>query len=197
MKIYTKTGDKGTTSLVSGTRIGKDSQRIEAYGCIDELNAIMGVALEEIRAMKLTENKVSQNDMVDRLQWIQNCLFSVGGILATEEEKMEKYWSVESVNEWTKMLEQYIDEYEMGLSELKSFILPSGSRSCAALHWARTVCRRTEREICRFIAETDTKSEFFASILQFVNRLSDFLFIASRKVLQIENVSEKYWKSAK
>lgn len=197
MKIYTKTGDKGTTSLVSGTRIGKDCQRLEAYGSIDELNAVIGVAMEEIRTLKLLDNTDIQNNMVVRLQWIQCCLFSVGGILATEDEKMAEYWSVESVNEWTKMLEQYIDEYESGLAELKKFVLPSGSKSCALLHWARTVCRRAEREICRFLSEADTESIFFASILQFVNRLSDFLFIASRKELQLENISEKYWESMK
>lgn len=200
MKIYTKTGDAGTTSLVSGTRVEKGCARLNAYGTIDELNAVMGVALEEIRSASLQQSRKQAKQtqtIVEQLLWIQNCLFSVGGILATEAEKIETYWSDNHFAEWTKQLEEAIDAYNNDLPVNQRFILPSGSKSCAMLHWARTVCRRAEREICLIKDEMSENNTYFFHILQFINRLSDYLFIASRKVLQIENIEETYWESGK
>lgn len=198
MKIYTKTGDKGETSLVGGHRSPKNCSRLNAYGTIDELNTVIGIALEEIRSLKLeNEGDKETKKLVERLLWIQNCLFTAGGILATEEEKVTQYWSASPLEEWTKRVEQFIDEYTNALPALKNFILPSGSKSCAMLHWTRTTCRRAEREICQFLSEIEDKNGVYFPILQYVNRLSDFFFIASRIILQIENAPEKYWESIK
>lgn len=198
MKIYTKTGDKGETSLVGGHRSPKNCSRLNAYGTIDELNTVIGIALEEIRSLKL-ENKSDEEAKIlaERLLWIQNCLFTAGGMLATEEEKVEQYWPANPLEEWTQKVEQYIDEYTNALPVSKNFILPSGSKSCAMLHWTRTTCRRAEREICQFLSEIEDKTSVYLSILQYVNRLSDFFFIASRIILQIENVPEKHWEPIK
>ncbi|MBQ7550766.1 MAG: cob(I)yrinic acid a,c-diamide adenosyltransferase [Bacteroidales bacterium] len=198
MKIYTKTGDKGETSLVGGHRSPKNCSRLNAYGTIDELNTVIGIALEEIRSLKLeNEGDKEAKKLVERLLWIQSCLFTAGGMLATEEEKVTQYWSASPLEEWTKRVEQFIDEYTNALPALKNFILPSGSKSCAMLHWTRTTCRRAEREICQFLSEIEDKNGVYFPILQYVNRLSDFFFIASRIILQIENVPEKYWESIK
>ncbi len=198
MKIYTKTGDKGETSLVGGHRSPKNCSRLNAYGTIDELNTVIGIALEEIRSLKLeNEGDKETKKLVERLLWIQNCLFTTGGMLATEEEKVTQYWSASPLEEWTKRVEQFIDEYTNALPALKNFILPSGSKSCAMLHWTRTTCRRAEREICQFLSEIEDKNGVYFPILQYVNRLSDFFFIASRIILQRENIPEKYLESIK
>lgn len=196
MKIYTKAGDGGTTSLAGGKRLKKSDLQIEAYGTVDELNSVLGVAIEEIQAEECT-NESEKCKLEERLCNIQSQLFTVGGILATHAESWEKYWDAQTISQWTGDLEAWIDEYSAALPELRTFILPRGSKSAALLHLARTVCRRSERCICRFSEQNDLPGNMLESVQKFVNRLSDFFFISARKMLQIENKSETIWKSTK
>ncbi|MBO4646212.1 MAG: cob(I)yrinic acid a,c-diamide adenosyltransferase [Bacteroidales bacterium] len=191
MKIYTKRGDDGTTGLAGGTRISKSCLQLEVYGTIDELNSVTGVALEEVRNLLPAEGKdTEQQEMVNDLLQIQHQLFTIGGILATESEHWEKYWSAEKVSGWASEMETKIDRYSEGLPPFKGFILPSGSKSSAQLHVARTVCRRAERLLYRFWAEQSTGSPMEKSVSQFINRLSDFYFVLARVVLLTEGKEE-------
>ena len=163
MKIYTKTGDKGQTSLYDGSRVDKDSLRVESYGTIDELNSFIGFASKFIKDDNI------QND----LKKIQMRLFFVAGELATVEEGVYKY----KVNdEDIEALEKIIDDYLPKISGVDKFIVPGSSEASAALHVARTICRRAERRILslkrhEFVSET---------LLKFVNRLSDVLYTYAR-----------------
>jgi cob(I)alamin adenosyltransferase len=166
MKIYTKTGDDGTTSLFNGKRVAKDDLRINAYGTIDELNAIIGTAISFETDPKLLSD----------LNNISFLLFKLGTDLATPTFPLPKFEVTRiSANEVT-YLETLIDEYTAQLPPLKNFILPSGTHSAALLHLARTVARRAERLIVVLQKNTDIGNY----ILQFINRLSDYLFTASR-----------------
>lgn len=187
MKIYTKTGDAGKTSLVNGRRIEKNDPLLEAYGTIDELNAVVGVVIEELRA----ETHIQVDDIVPFLLQIQNRLFTVGGLLATDLEYWEKYWKSSPLASWTEALESEIDRLSAELPAFDGFILPSGSKSVAYIHLARTVCRRAERSICRLeLTSTDS-----LLVLKYVNRLSDYFYILAKKVLQIKHINVIYWKS--
>lgn len=164
--IYTKTGDKGTTALVGGTRVAKAHVRLEAYGTIDELNSFVGslacLIEDEDRAM---------------LSYIQHRLFTVGSYLATETEAMPpKAASIISDND-IKMLEQKMDEIDSQLPKINKFILPGGSESSARANICRTVCRRAERCIYR-VKESFPVDD---NILMYVNRLSDYFFLLGRK----------------
>ena len=178
MKIYTKTGDAGETSLFGGVRTHKNDPRIEAYGTVDELNSILGIVL----SFKTTDRG---NSILNEIQ--QN-LFVVGADLATPEGKKERIERVgEKEVEW---LEARIDELQAGLPELKSFILPGGSKSGSYLHLARTVCRRAERAIvsCR---EKEAVSDH---LLIYINRLSDLLFVLARHENHQQGIEETPWK---
>ncbi len=178
MKIYTKTGDAGQTSLFGGVRTQKNDPRIEAYGTVDELNSILGIVL----SFKTTDRG---NSILNEIQ--QN-LFVVGADLATPEGKKERIERVgEKEIEW---LEARIDELQAGLPELKSFILPGGSKSGSYLHLARTVCRRAERAIvsCR---EKEAVSDH---LLIYMNRLSDLLFVLARHENHQQGIEETPWK---
>ncbi len=176
VKIYTKTGDLGETGLFDGTRVPKDTPRVEAYGDVDELNALLGTVLsfihndEEIRACLLT---------------IQRDLFVVGSHLADPTAKVEAKrgekasFSEDKVTE----LETWIDQFESYLSPLRQFILPGGSKGGSTLHHARTVCRRAERRIVSLSQSVDISP----LIITYVNRLSDFLFVAAR----VENLRQE------
>jgi cob(I)alamin adenosyltransferase len=158
MKVYTRTGDRGETDLVGGDRVRKDTPRLEVCGTLDELNAVLGMA----RAESLPED-------VDRLlRQIQGDLFSVAAQLTTPETDPA---SVEA-------LERAIDRYDAELPPLRHFILPAGSRAGAALHVARTVCRRAERRLVTLIGTSE--SETAAGPLAYLNRLSDLLFVLAR-----------------
>jgi cob(I)alamin adenosyltransferase len=166
MKIYTKTGDKGQTGLFNGQRVSKDSLRVETYGTVDELNSVVGVALVGC------ENEVLGKD----LSRISNWLFNLGSDLATPLDPPPK-WEVQRVPaDYITWLEQRMDLYEEGLAPLKSFILPGGNRLSAHLHNARTVCRRAER-LAVNLAGHEELSEH--SVI-FLNRLSDYFFMAAR-----------------
>jgi cob(I)alamin adenosyltransferase len=167
MKIYTKTGDRGETSLFGGTRVWKDDLRISAYGTIDELNALLGVSKTEI----LTE------ELKEVIQSIQNDLFTVGADLASPFDKKESKFEIPRIEEkFSIRLELLIDKYDVQLPELRNFILPGGLKGTSLLHFARTVCRRAEREVVSLSKTEKINSE----IEIFLNRLSDLLFVLAR-----------------
>ncbi|WP_340082333.1 cob(I)yrinic acid a,c-diamide adenosyltransferase [Terribacillus sp. FSL K6-0262] len=164
MKIYTKTGDKGETSLIYGTRVPKNHPRVEAYGTLDEANAAIGTAV----GLMTVENAPFRQS----LQRVQTLLFHAGAELATPPDK-EVQWKLEAKH--TASLEMEVDRWTEELPPLKQFILPGGCPSSAALHQARTIVRRAERLIVA-LAEGDGSNE----VLRFINRLSDYLFVAAR-----------------
>lgn len=169
MKIYTKTGDKGTTSLISGVRVAKNDLRVEAYGTCDETNSMVGLALSYL----YKENFPGKEKLEEVYHKIQTILFHVGAELATPKGKEVK-WAV-SISD-VEALENQIDEWDAVLSPLSNFILPSGHPSGAAFHVARTMTRRAER--CA-VALGDEINPF---VLAYLNRLSDLLFVTARFV---------------
>ena len=175
MKIYTRTGDKGDTSLFGGGRVSKNNPRIEAYGTVDELNSHLGLC----RAAKLTAPIEAQLDRV------QSDLFDVGAYLAAPGSNRFPSVSANRVAD----LEQTIDAMEDALQPLKTFIVPGGCEAAARLHIARTVCRRAER---RVIALEDDSEEMLTTIA-YLNRLSDFLFVAARHANHAAGVRDTPW----
>jgi cob(I)alamin adenosyltransferase len=170
-KIYTKTGDDGTTALGSGERRPKDDLRIEAYGSVDETNAAIGLVRVELPA--------DLSDVDAMLMRIQNDLFDLGAELATPDDgKPKDYEPLRIVDAQVTRLERDIDALNADLSPLRSFVRPGGSRAAAALHLARTVSRRAERQMVAL----SRKEPVGRPALIYVNRLSDFLFVASRFV---------------
>lgn len=184
MKVYTKTGDKGTTCLIGGTRIPKSDLRLETYGTSDELNSFVGL----LRAMPLPSEIDSQ------LERIQNKLFNLGGYLALDQTKYAPTPATSVAEEEITFLEEAIDAMEAELPELKSFILPGGTESVARCHVCRTVCRRLERRMVALFPEVDAQSEWDRNALRYVNRLSDYLFILSKKLAKIEKSELFLWK---
>lgn len=178
MKIYTKTGDGGETSLFGGERVSKDSVRIAAYGTVDELNANLGV----VRALK-------PGDEIDKvLARIQQELFILGADLATPRTTEPK--NVRRMeDEHVENVEQHIDRFEKELESLKSFILPAGSLIAAHLHVARTVCRRAERSVVSLAREEDIGP----IPVQYLNRLSDLLFVLARYANELKGEKETKW----
>lgn len=178
--IYTRTGDDGTTSLNGGTRVSKTDVRVEAYGAVDELNAQLGLLVTYLE----TE--------ADRgvLRKVQNDLFAVGAYLATESGRAEerRMQGVSAAD--VAWLEQAIDEAEDGLPAWRGFVIPGGSRGAAVCHVCRTVCRCAERRILELAKRVEVRSEVCA----YVNRLSDYLFVLSRKLLFIAGKDEIIWK---
>jgi len=178
-KIYTKTGDKGTTGLFGGKRVPKDNTRLEAYGTIDELNSFLGLALS-----------FNNNETIGEiLLKLQQLLFDLGGDLATplENTKVEiKRISPENTLE----IERIIDKLDSEIPELKVFILPGGSKTASFLHVARSVCRRAEREIIKASQEQKLNSE----VVVLINRLSDLLFVLARYSNFIQNINDIEWQ---
>ena len=175
MKIYTRTGDKGETSLFGGSRVSKNDRRIEAYGTIDELNSHLGLC----RAATLAANIDAELDRA------QSDLFDIGAFLAAPGSDKFPSVSADRVGD----LERAIDAMESALMPLKTFIVPGGSESAARLHVARTVCRRAER---RVIALEESSPEMLTTIA-YLNRLSDFLFVAARRANQLQGVADTPW----
>lgn len=170
-KIYTKTGDAGTTALGSGARVPKHALRIAAYGTVDETNAYVGMARVHLGN--------SEPALDRKLLRIQNDLFDLGADLCVPESGDKPETPPLRVSETqVKRLEQEIDEMNAELSPLRSFVLPGGAPAAAALHVARTVCRRAERLMVELAAQP--AESVSAAALKYVNRLSDFLFVASR-----------------
>jgi cob(I)alamin adenosyltransferase len=179
VKIYTRTGDTGETGLFDGRRVSKSDLRVDAYGEVDELNAAIGAVLAA----------GVDPEMSAMLQAIQRDLFAIGGRLADPSRKVAE--RVEKMNVGAAdvaRLEQWIDRLESGLPPLRRFILPGGSAPGAALHLARTVCRRAERRIVLLGAD-----EVPPELLAYVNRLSDYLFVAARAVNRRAGVPELEW----
>ncbi|MCX7875980.1 MAG: cob(I)yrinic acid a,c-diamide adenosyltransferase [Melioribacteraceae bacterium] len=181
MKIYTKTGDKGETSLFGGKRVWKDDQRIKAYGTIDELNAQLGLTITEIKS----------EELIDILKSIQNELFTICSDLATPFEVEIKNFNVPRINEtYINKIEKLIDEFDAKIPTLKNFILPGGTKGASNLHLARTICRRAEREIV-----TLSKIEKINPTIEiYINRLSDLLFVFARYENHFQNVSDVVWQ---
>ncbi|PKR84531.1 cob(I)yrinic acid a,c-diamide adenosyltransferase [Heyndrickxia camelliae] len=177
MKIYTKTGDKGTTSLVYGTRIAKNDIRVEAYGTCDEANSAIGQALSFLKQEDFSEKK----EVEDVFHKVQTALFHVGAELSTPSNKEVK-WKIKQ--EDIEELEHTIDKWDSELPPLNNFILPGGHPTGAGLHFARTVVRRAER--CAVSLE-----DVNPVVLSYLNRLSDFLFVAARYVNMRLNENEK------
>ena len=179
MKIYTKKGDTGTTGLIGGTRVLKSSLRIEAYGTIDELNSYIGL----IRDQKVGDNYSAQ------LLEIQDRLFTIGSSLASDPEKSSmKIPDLHAAD--IELLEKWMDEMDELLPEMKNFVLPGGHTTVSFCHIARCVCRRAERIIIDL-----HQHEFVADlVIMYTNRLSDYLFVLSRKITQDLGAQEHPWK---
>jgi len=185
MKIYTKTGDKGTTRLVDGRECSKAGTRVETYGAVDELNSMLGLC-----NVSLSKEGVAESLRKEILA-IQNQLFTVGSHLACENEETRKHLPTFSP-EWITNLEDSIDQMTAGLPSLRDFILPGGSESSACLHLARTICRRAERWVVRLREEGDNSQPTELSLI-YLNRLSDYLFTAARFSNETLNVPNVIW----
>jgi cob(I)alamin adenosyltransferase len=182
VKIYTKTGDDGTTGLFGGGRVAKSSLRVEAYGTVDEVNSVIGVA----RAGGLA----AEIDAV--LAEVQVELFTVGAELACVQGKEEKHKMDLGARADAERLEREIDEAEKHLEPLKSFILPGGTPQAAALHHARSVCRRSERAV---LALEDAPAR--RELVIYLNRLSDLLFVLARRANRLAMVPDVPWDPKK
>lgn len=181
-KVYTRTGDNGTTSLVGGIRIRKSDARLEAYGTVDELSANLGLLAAMLP-------KGEERSLIIRTQ---NNLFNVGTHLATDQSQTPLYPSAHLPEGETELLEQAIDQMNARLPEAQGFILPGGCQAAAQAHVCRTVCRRAERRIAA-LAETATISD---EIQQYINRLSDFLFVLAKIINFNTGQEEILWKNA-
>ena len=186
-KVYTRTGDAGKTRLAGGQQVWKDDLRVEAYGTVDELNAVVGV----VRAFHAGERgRGAGTAKLDaELRWIQNKLFDLGGLLATTPGQV--FPNMPRVTEQdVRRLEQLMDRCQKDLPPLKEFILPGGGRVPSLLHQARTICRRAERVCVRL-----SRQEAVDGILiTFLNRLSDALFVLARWVGKLNREPERFWK---
>lgn len=178
MRIYTGTGDNGTTGLLGGQRLRKDAPRVEAYGSVDELNAHIGLALAYLH---------NHPRMCEMLQHVQNTLFAIGSELATPIGQKPPVEPVDASH--VRELEGWIDEMEQSLPPLRHFILPGGGAGSALLHVARTVCRRTERRVVTLF-HTEPGNAY---IITFLNRLSDLLFVMARTLNATEGVEDIIW----
>lgn len=181
MRIYTRTGDDGTTGLFGGNRVPKDDLRIESYGTVDELNSFIG---------KLLEHK-EMSDHLDFFRGIQADLFTIGSHLATVDEKMKG--KLPSLNSNAiENFEKWMDEANEKVPQLRNFLLPGGHSSVADAHVARSVCRRAERRVVALSLVDSIDSE----IVKYLNRLSDLLFTTARLLSHISNTDEIEWNVA-
>jgi cob(I)alamin adenosyltransferase len=179
VKIYTKTGDRGDTGLFGGPRVRKSDHRVEAYGEVDELNAAIGAA----RAL------VEDPEIDGELGKIQAELFCVGAELATPHDAKARSAIPPVDPAWTARLERAMDAWDVELPRLTRFVLPGGTRTAAALHLARTVCRRAERRAVLLAAGAEVEP----ALLAYLNRLSDFLFVAARLANHRARREELLW----
>jgi cob(I)alamin adenosyltransferase len=183
VRIYTGTGDQGTTGLFGGGRVDKDDPRVEAYGSVDELNACIGVARAHLGAGNLSE----------RLAEIQRDLFTLGAELGCVPGKEDRLALTLIAEGDARRLEALIDDIETRLTPLKTFVLPGGSPAAAFLHLARTVCRRAERRVIASRAGSPVRAE----ILVYLNRLSDLLFVLAREANREASEEEQAWAPRK
>ncbi len=185
MKIYTKTGDDGTTGLFAGPRVEKDHPRIEAYGAIDELNAVLGVVL----ACSEPQRETSPLQLTNWIPEVQGDLFSMGAELATPRAQQQGMCLLKPTD--VEKLETWIDQAEAHLPALTSFVLPGGCQAAAWLHLARTVCRRAERQLVSLAREPDVSVGEL--LIMYVNRLSDLLFVVARLANTESGVPDSPW----
>jgi len=184
-KVYTKTGDKGKTSLIGGELVDKDDSRVEAYGDIEELNVLIGLVLNNF---KKHPNIASFSHLAHRLLSIQNELFNLGTMLASIGSK--KYKDMPKIdNDDIKIIEEDIDELNENLEKLKSFTLPGGNETVLSIHLSRVVCRRAERRVFSAIDKVTGCDD----ILKYLNRLSDYLFVLGRFASKEFNLEEQLW----
>ncbi len=181
MKIYTKTGDDGTTSLIGGTKVLKSDLRIEAYGTVDELNSYVGLCGD------LITGEAEKNI----LKFVQDRLFTIGSTLACDPAKETKMQIPDLHEPDIELLEKEIDRMNETIEPLKNFILPGGLPSVSHLHIARCVCRRAERCCVRLFAPIDEKETM---IIKYLNRLSDYLFVLARFVAHNLKIQETAWQ---
>lgn len=175
MAIYTKTGDKGETSLANGSRVSKTDVRVEAYGTVDELNSWIGLL-----ACKMQVSSVpAMQPLTAQLSWIQNKLFNLGAELSAAPGE----WITEAD---VKQVESQIDAMQQGLPRQKGFLLPAGSEEVCRCHVCRTVCRRAERRMI--------ESQASETALRFINRLSDYMFVLARYIAFLQNEQEIEWE---
>lgn len=180
-RIYTRKGDDGTTALGGGQRVPKDDPRVAAYGTVDELNSLIGVAAAAGLAPRLAEV----------LRQVQNELFHLGADLSFREEDKQAYPLPQIEARHVEKLEQVMDEFSAATGPLENFILPGGAPGAAALHVARTVCRRAEREVLAL-----SRAEAVgANVLPYLNRLSDALFVMARYENVTKGIPEPLWDS--
>jgi cob(I)alamin adenosyltransferase len=170
MRIYTKTGDKGETSLYDGTRVTKDNLRVEAYGTLDELNSVLGFA----------KNFVSDSQILSEIRIIQEGLFVVGAMLATKDKsKLKKVITEKEVQQFEMLIDAYTKEFK----PVNKFILPGSNKASGIMHFARTVCRRAERRIIS-LSQVEEVEEI---VLAYINRLSDLIYAFARKLEDSEH----------
>jgi cob(I)alamin adenosyltransferase len=187
-RVYTRGGDKGKTSLVGGVRIDKASVKLDSYGAIDELNCLVGIARAALSADPALTAGIRE-ELDASLRLIQNKLFDVGSILATPAGK--PYAGMPSITEAdATALEAGMDAMQASLEPLKSFCLPGGTAANAALHHARAVCRRAERDIFRLAKEEAVDMQ----VVKYVNRLSDYLFVLARFASRKAGAPEYLWE---
>ena len=183
--LYTRTGDAGTTSLVDGSRAKKNSARIESYGDIDELNSSLGLVASE---------KECPSEIKDEIHHIQHILFEIGGYLATPSSPVGKSniegKKIDGIEKETGILEGWIDSLDERTPKLRSFIIPGGSEASSRCHVARTVCRRAERKIIALAEQEYVDPE----VISYINRLSDYLFIAARYLNFLAGIDDIAWQ---
>lgn len=186
-KVYTRTGDAGKTRLAGGQPVWKDSLRVEAYGTVDELNSSIGIV--RVFNQEIVEHNKRAGQLEDELRWVQNKLFDVGSILATTPGQTFKNMPQVLASDVTR-LEKMIDRCQKSLEPLKEFILPGGGKVSGFLHQARTICRRAER-LCVALSKIEPVDP---TIIKFVNRLSDALFVLARWVAKTQGEPEFLWE---
>ncbi len=181
-KIYTKTGDKGATSLIGGVRVPKNHIRIEAYGTVDELNSYLG----------MVGDSTQESEIKEWLREVQDRLFTIGSVLATNPDKEVKMKLPDLHDADIEWLEQRIDKMNEVLPEMRSFILPGGNLASSTAHVARCVCRRAERICVGMMQDEEYVPEL---VVKYLNRLSDFLFVLARYISHLNNAEEIPWRA--
>lgn len=179
VKIYTRTGDKGKTSLYGGKRVDKFDTRVVAFGTVDELNSALGVVISHLEKKDKLKNFLSK---------VQSDLFTIGAYLAGNKKQ-----SLGVISKRVLEMERYIDEIDSGLPSLKNFILPSGTPTASFTHLARSICRRAERRVVKLTNSEDAVDQ---NIIIYLNRLSDFLFITARYLNNQAGISDVIWQSS-
>lgn len=195
MKIYTKRGDKGKTSLYSGHEVSKADELIHATGTLDECNSLIGLCVALLRKECLKKAPSEFSTLIDQLEKTQSNLFTLGAHVATPRDRSDvtKQTRTQVNSEITTELESWIDNWQLRLPALKNFILPGGHWIAASLHHARCECRHAERHLCPLFE----KGLISAEAITFINRLSDYLFVIARLVNNLMGVEETAWKPSK